>query len=218
MFPTRNATHGAGHRLDPEWSPCPHLKVCPELPPEHGGSGGQGGGFWSKDLWPPNSPNMKPLDYHVSIIIESKTCSTYNPNVNSLKAAVEETWANMFRALKPALNLVCPNFQACLEKVHCCRGQSFREMELLRMYQFCSMKLYVSRTKHEYIGIFLKLKRYIGTHETPCNHALWCVKHQLIAAAHADHRAITELKFFCVWKVNTLESFTPESSTSSLHG
>ena len=41
--------------------------------------------------WPPNSPDLNPLDYAGSIL-EEKACQKPYPNVESLKKALKKAW------------------------------------------------------------------------------------------------------------------------------
>ncbi len=47
-------------------------------------------GFWLKHFWPPNSPNLNPLDYHVWTHVETRACATNHPNVAALKRSMEK--------------------------------------------------------------------------------------------------------------------------------
>uniref|UniRef100_A0A914D8I8 Uncharacterized protein n=1 Tax=Acrobeloides nanus TaxID=290746 RepID=A0A914D8I8_9BILA len=42
--------------------------------------------------WPPNSPDLNPLDYAVWSILEEKACQKPHPNVESLKKALKKAW------------------------------------------------------------------------------------------------------------------------------
>ena len=42
--------------------------------------------------WPPNSPDLNPLDYSVWSILEEKACAKPHPNVESLKRALKKAW------------------------------------------------------------------------------------------------------------------------------
>ena len=46
--------------------------------------------------WPPSSADLKPLDYVIWGILESKTNATSHPNIGSLKIVVVEEWNKMF--------------------------------------------------------------------------------------------------------------------------
>ena len=43
-------------------------------------------------LCPPSSPDLKPFDYAIRRILETKIYSTSHPNIGSLKTVVEEEW------------------------------------------------------------------------------------------------------------------------------
>ena len=42
--------------------------------------------------WPPNSPDLNPLDYAVWSILEEKACQKPHPNIESLKRALKKAW------------------------------------------------------------------------------------------------------------------------------
>ena len=71
-------------------------------------------GFWDKSLWPSNSPDLNPLDYSVWSVVETNSCKTPHPNVDSLKTSVAKAW----RALKPGyLIKTCRAFRPRLERM-----------------------------------------------------------------------------------------------------
>lgn len=49
-------------------------------------------GFISSSEWPPNSPDLNPLDYSIWSIMKTKACSTRHPNLASLQQALEKAW------------------------------------------------------------------------------------------------------------------------------
>ena len=51
--------------------------------------------FWPKELWPPNSPDLNPLDYSVWWHVERKACAKPHSNVDALKASISKVWAAM---------------------------------------------------------------------------------------------------------------------------
>ncbi|QQP50465.1 Putative transposable element [Caligus rogercresseyi] len=58
---------------------------------------GQEMDFWAKDLWrPPQSSNANPLDYTFWPHIKFKACKLRHPNIDALKAAVNQEWAGMY--------------------------------------------------------------------------------------------------------------------------
>ncbi|CAK9807113.1 Transposable element Tcb1 transposase [Anthophora quadrimaculata] len=70
--------------------------------------------FWSKDFWPPNSPDLNPLDYYVWGVIERQTNKCRHPNVNSLRAAIESEFATIKH---DQLKSACSRFRARIEQV-----------------------------------------------------------------------------------------------------
>ncbi|VDO61588.1 unnamed protein product [Heligmosomoides polygyrus] len=56
--------------------------VCEELFP----------GFWSRDIWPSNSPDLNPMDYSVWSIMEQKISTTRYATVEQLKSALLRSW------------------------------------------------------------------------------------------------------------------------------
>ena len=69
-------------------------------------------GAWSKDFWPPSSPDANPLDYSVWSVIESRACKTPHPNITSLKASICREWD----AMTPAyLIKTCRAFRGRIE-------------------------------------------------------------------------------------------------------
>ncbi|QQP51364.1 Putative transposable element, partial [Caligus rogercresseyi] len=52
-------------------------------------------GVWSKEMWPPSSPNLNPLDFSIWQHIENKACGVYHSNISDLKATVNDDWAAM---------------------------------------------------------------------------------------------------------------------------
>ena len=51
--------------------------------------------FWSKEFWPPNSPDLNPMDYYVWGVIEREVNKTFHENTDSLHAAIVDAMANM---------------------------------------------------------------------------------------------------------------------------
>ena len=49
-------------------------------------------GFWTKELWPPSSPDLNPMDFAIWSILESNACSSYHSSVTSLKAKLKHCW------------------------------------------------------------------------------------------------------------------------------
>ncbi|KAF2354396.1 hypothetical protein FHG87_014848 [Trinorchestia longiramus] len=51
--------------------------------------------FWPKDFWPPQSPDLNPLNYSVWTHIEGKTCKVHHNSVGELKSSVNRSWTTM---------------------------------------------------------------------------------------------------------------------------
>ena len=49
-------------------------------------------GFWEKELWPPSSPDLNPMDFGLWSILETKACCTSHPNLDSLKRKLTSAW------------------------------------------------------------------------------------------------------------------------------
>lgn len=70
--------------------------------------------FWSKEFWPPNSPDLNPMDYYVWSVVERVANKTRHPNVTSLRAAIEAAFTNLDRAL---LKRACDRFRSRIEAI-----------------------------------------------------------------------------------------------------
>lgn len=51
--------------------------------------------FIAKNLWPPSSPDLNPLDYFVWGTLQEKVNATQHPNLDSMKAAIEREWSKL---------------------------------------------------------------------------------------------------------------------------
>ena len=73
--------------------------------------------FWPKEIWPPNSPELDPLDYGVWANVQKVSCGRSNPNVEFLKNSIKEAWAGMPEA---QVKRTCASFtkriETCIEK------------------------------------------------------------------------------------------------------
>ncbi|QQP54792.1 Uncharacterized protein FKW44_007738 [Caligus rogercresseyi] len=47
---------------------------------------------WPKNMWPPQSPDLNPLDFSIWWHVESKACKIRHSNVNDLKTSVNKVW------------------------------------------------------------------------------------------------------------------------------
>ncbi|QQP36514.1 Transposable element tcb1 transposase, partial [Caligus rogercresseyi] len=53
--------------------------------------------FWSKEFWPPSSPDLNPCDYYLWGVLERDTNKRAHNTVDSLKAAIIQAVANLSR-------------------------------------------------------------------------------------------------------------------------
>ena len=70
--------------------------------------------FWPKDFWPPQSPDLNPLDFSIWWHVESRACQVRHSNVDTLKSSVERQWKIMKRDY--IIN-VCKAFRGRIEAV-----------------------------------------------------------------------------------------------------
>ncbi len=116
ILPILDSTYGKGNYV---WTQdgvfCHTSRIVQEYLNNRLGSGG----FWSKELWPPNSPNLNPLDFSIWAHIEEKACHVPHSSVASLKCSVEKEWATMS---KDYIRKVCSVFRSRVEKVVAAEG------------------------------------------------------------------------------------------------
>ncbi len=51
--------------------------------------------FWSKEFWPPNSPDLNPMDYYMWGMLERESNKVCHPTAESLRAGIDEAVANL---------------------------------------------------------------------------------------------------------------------------
>ncbi len=69
--------------------------------------------FWPKNVWPPSSPDLNPLDYFWWGVIEQKVNESPHSNLESLKAKIVSKWAAyLARDIK-----ACASFRKRIETV-----------------------------------------------------------------------------------------------------
>lgn len=78
--------------------------------------------FWDKEMWPPNSPDLNPLDFSIWNHISRTACAKPHPNVDSLMKAVNSAWTTMSPAY---VRRSCKAFRARLQKVIDAKGSIF---------------------------------------------------------------------------------------------
>ena len=52
-------------------------------------------GFWDKDMWPPSSPDLNPMDFAIWSILEADVCASPHSSTAVLKQALKTAWSNM---------------------------------------------------------------------------------------------------------------------------
>eukprot|EP00095_Tigriopus_kingsejongensis_P006347 maker-scaffold390_size186308-snap-gene-0.29 protein:Tk06347 transcript:maker-scaffold390_size186308-snap-gene-0.29-mRNA-1 annotation:"sam and sh3 domain-containing protein 3" len=52
-------------------------------------------GFWGPELWPPNSPQINPLDKAVWAYLQTRVNSTSHKNIKTLKTSIRKHWNQM---------------------------------------------------------------------------------------------------------------------------
>ena len=70
--------------------------------------------FWTKDLWPPSSPNLNPMDFCVWGILEKEACSSPHNNLEDLRASLKRAWEKI---PQDVLRAACQNFRQRLQRV-----------------------------------------------------------------------------------------------------
>ena len=75
--------------------------------------------FGQKDVWPPSSPDLNPLNFSIWAYVQAKSCDQQHPNLDPLKAAVADVWNNL--SMKYIRN-VCKRFRPRVEAVVAAEG------------------------------------------------------------------------------------------------
>ncbi len=70
--------------------------------------------FWAKDIGPPSSPDLNPLDFSIWGVLEDKTCKTPHPSVEALKASTVKSWRTL---CKEYIVRTCRSFWTQRKKV-----------------------------------------------------------------------------------------------------
>jgi len=68
--------------------------------------------FWSKEFWPPNSPDLNLWDYYVWSVVERITNNFRHSNGMSLRIAIEAAFAD-----SATLQRACERFRSRIEAV-----------------------------------------------------------------------------------------------------
>ena len=70
--------------------------------------------FLAQKNWPPQSPDLNPLDISIWTHVEGKACKCRHSNEDELKASVDCVWASM---RKDYVRKVCREFRPRLNRV-----------------------------------------------------------------------------------------------------
>jgi hypothetical protein len=116
-----NEHYGVGNWvLQQDGAPCHTSKATQKYLKETLGSKG----FWPKSMWPPNSPNLNPLDYHIWTRVESTACAKGHPNITALKRSVDREWSKIS---DPSLVSSLKSFRSRLERCIDVNGSIFEK-------------------------------------------------------------------------------------------
>ena len=75
--------------------------------------------FWSKEMWPPSSPDLNPLDFSIWAKVQSDACKDSHPNKEALIKSVTKAWSNMS---EDYIRKTCAKFRPRVEAVIECEG------------------------------------------------------------------------------------------------
>jgi len=110
---------GNNFTLQQDWAPAHSAKstinVCNEL----------FSGFWSKEIWPSNSPDLNPMDYSVWSILEQKLSRKRYTTPEGLKAALIASWNEV---TTEQCATIISNFRKRLRKCIEVRGGNFEHL------------------------------------------------------------------------------------------
>ena len=70
--------------------------------------------FWPKDVWPPSSPDLNPLDFSIWANIQAKVNVRQYPNTDALKTSITKVWNDMSA---DEIRKVCSRFRPRIEAV-----------------------------------------------------------------------------------------------------
>ena len=73
----------------------------------------------NRDIGPPSSPDLNPMDYGMCRAVERKPCAKPHPNVESLKVSVEKDWDEMSQY---SVRMTCATFRSRLEAMLAVKG------------------------------------------------------------------------------------------------
>lgn len=82
--------------------------------------------FWSKDIWPPSSPDANPLDYYVWSVCEREVNKQPHATISSLQVKIIEVFESMDK-----VNLIkaCSRFRNRIESIIEVNGDFFEQIK-----------------------------------------------------------------------------------------
>jgi transposase len=75
--------------------------------------------FWPKDVWPPSSPDLNPLDFSIWATVQARVNVKMYPNTDALKASISKVWADLSG---DDIRNVCARFRPRVEAVIAAEG------------------------------------------------------------------------------------------------
>ena len=100
--------------------------------------------FWSKEMWPPCSPDLNPMDFSIWSILEAKACSKVHRTVKDLKRFLELAWQEIPQSqLRPAVEDV----RRRLESVVASKGSHFEQTSGIIISIPLCIRTYLSEVK-----------------------------------------------------------------------
>lgn len=71
--------------------------------------------FLDKNLWPPSSPDINPLDFCLWSVLEDKACKKNYKNVDDLKRGLKAAWADLsIETVRAAVDAVPKRLRAII--------------------------------------------------------------------------------------------------------
>jgi hypothetical protein len=70
--------------------------------------------FWSKDMWPPSSPDLNPLDFSIWAYVQAMAGKSQHLNLESVKRSVSKAWNSMSADY---IRKTCSKFRSRIEAV-----------------------------------------------------------------------------------------------------
>lgn len=80
--------------------------------------------YWPKEMWPPNSPDLNPLDFSIWAFVENLSNKRSHGSVASLEASIKLAWTKMSEEY---ISRVCQSFRRRLEAVIAANGGHIEE-------------------------------------------------------------------------------------------